>query len=85
MSLGGLKMDYITHYDHDEMKGSIQDIRMFDNTNYPMTLDPNILYNKDCTFPNHEILGPRTDIKSENLINFEIIQFHRPLKNDCPF
>ena len=57
---------------------------MFDNTNYPWTIDPNLLYNPNFTFPNDEILGIRSDLKSENLMNFEIIQFHRPLNNDCP-
>lgn len=45
ISMGGLDLNYTTCHDHDEMIGSIKDIRMVDNTNYPMTLDPNQLYN----------------------------------------
>lgn len=86
MKLGLFEMDYVQSFDHDEFKGSIADIRMFDNTNYPLTIDPNKVYATSHTYPNHEILGPRIDggHHFEKILLFECIMFTKPLENDCP-
>ncbi len=81
ISLGNFEVNYVQASDHEEIKGAVGDIRMFDNTNYPLTIDPNKIYDSTHSYPNHEILGPRNDCESDKILEFECIMFTRPLDN----
>lgn len=40
MDVGETIFKYHMHYDHDFMSGDFGNARIFDLTNYPMTIDP---------------------------------------------
>lgn len=77
-------MDYVQNHDHEDIKGAIGDIRIYDNSNYPMTIDPNKMYNTSHAYPNHEIMGPRNDFDDLEIMKFECTLFSNPLHNACP-
>jgi hypothetical protein len=44
ISLGQTEINYSMHFDHDVYMGKMGNLKIFDNTNYPKTLDPTIKY-----------------------------------------
>ena len=71
MSFGKFELDYQMYYDHDLYRGSIGDFRIYDNTNYPLTLDPSKIYCQK-EYPQHEILGLRNEKgHDQQILEFE--------------
>ena len=57
---------------------------MYDNTNFPLTVDPRKHYTQK-DYPQHEILGLRTEFNKDEVLKFKIMMFHDPpTEKRCP-
>lgn len=72
------------HYDHDFFKGEMGNLQIFDNTNYPKTLDPLRTYTQNDEIVSQEILGLRNDQMAGSLLQFECLMYHDPVEKLCP-
>ena len=59
-----MKINYLSYVDHDNLSGHIGNFRIFDNTNYPKTLDPSKQYSTQDKTYNNLIIGFKTGHKS---------------------
>ena len=71
-------------YDHDLIKGQMGSLQIFDNTNYPMTLDPTKPYTSADSEMAYEILGLRDAKEDKPMMEFDCIMYHFPMERTCP-
>lgn len=67
--LGRFMLDYDMSFDHDSYKGSFGEFKIYDHTNFPLTLDPRKTFTNP-EYPVHEILGLRSDFITESMLTF---------------
>ena len=48
---------YSKMIDHDFLSVTLKNLQLFDNTNYPNTLNPEVIYALDAPIVNNEIIG----------------------------
>jgi hypothetical protein len=61
IAVGDTIFNYSMFYDHDICDGKLGNLKIFDNTSYPETLDPTTLYSEKDRQYSYEILGLRDD------------------------
>eukprot|EP00347_Sterkiella_histriomuscorum_P000566 403375355 len=83
LMLGRFQLDYEMCFDHDSYQGSFGEFKIYDHTNFPLTLDPRKTY-ENPDYPNHEILGLRNEFVTENMMTFQCLIHHEPEDRICP-
>ncbi|CDW90143.1 vacuolar protein sorting-associated protein vps13 [Stylonychia lemnae] len=83
ISLGKFDINYHMCYDHDIYKGKFDEFKIYDHTNFPLTLDPRKNYLQK-EYPNHEILGIRVDSNQGPMLSFDFLMYHDPEHKTCP-
>lgn len=67
--------------DHDAISGSIGNLRVLDNTNYPHTHDVEKVFTKSDEKTSQFIIGFTED---KDAVKFKMIIYHNPLDFTCP-
>lgn len=69
--------------DHDQHVGSVGNLRLLDNTNYPHTPDVCKTYTSSDDKTSQFIAG-FTNLGENSAITFSMMQYHHPLDFTCP-
>lgn len=77
-----LSVLYDSFQDHDKLTGKLGNFRVYDNTNYPRTLDPYKNYSQMENTPQNQIIGFKKPVG--DAMEFDFTLFHYPLDLSCP-
>ena len=75
-------MGYWKKCDCDKIKIEVMNLQIYDNSNYPDTLDPNKEYTKDAEIVIDEILGVN-EPDSNPMLRLELVLFTYPEETGC--
>ena len=76
-------MDFFKKCDYSQVNVKVQNMQVFDNTNYPKTLSPRVAYTAQDELIENEILGLNRELGSENMLELTFLMFDFPAETRC--